>query len=192
MLKRGMLRFLALALLVIPSGSAVAQDDPTPSEVSPLSTSSERSPLSVQASLGFTGSPSTFLMALELPYSLTDHLSLGPAMQLGVDSNQTFFTFSANLRYAFDLSQALPQFEERDKLKPFVQGGIGLAHYSTDTRGRDRNETGFLLNMGFGIDYYLTEKIALGSNMLFNVIPGAVLGDRFVYSWQLASLRFHF
>jgi hypothetical protein len=131
-------------------------------------------------------------MAAELPYSVTDHFSLGPAMQLGVDSDLTIFTFTANARYAFDLSRALPEFDGRHKLKPFVQGGIGLARYSVDVPGPDPSDTGFLLQLGFGIDYYLTESIALGSNMLFNVMPAEVLGDRFFYSWQMASLRFHF
>lgn len=183
MVKRRILSSLMLLLVPAISGAALANEN---------SARSGSSPVSLQTSFGFTGSPATFLMAVELPYGVTDHFSLGPAMQLGVKSELTLFTFSANARYAFDLSQALSESEASDKLRPFVQGGLGLAHYSVDVPGGDIDDTGFLLQMGFGFDYYFTQRIALGSNMIFNVVPTEVLGDRFFFSWQVASLRFHF
>jgi hypothetical protein len=139
----------------------------------------------VKGGLGFTSSPTDFLIALEGSYFLTNDLAVGPLFQLGIDDDPFIFAPSLNVRYLFDL-RGLP------RLRPLAEGGIGLVYESEDSGPRTRDETGFLIDFGGGFQYFLTDRVAVGSEILFNFIPDEVLGDHFFLSWQVLAVSFLF
>ncbi|MBI4600573.1 MAG: hypothetical protein HY721_01295 [Planctomycetes bacterium] len=141
----------------------------------------------LHAAIGFTASPGTFLMALEGSFPLTRAFSLGPLVQLGVADDPVVVAPTINFRWAFFLPPP-----DLDRLRPFAQWGLGAAYLHDDRRRRDDDDAGFLANAGGGFEYDLTERVALGSSVLFNVMPDRVLGERFFFSWQLAQATFRF
>jgi hypothetical protein len=147
------------------------------------------SPWSLRGGLGFTLDPGTCLLAFEAAYNVLEPLRVGPLLQLGVSDNRVILAPSLNVEYAFDLA---PLEADLAKLRPFVQGGAGFAYFHKDHRRGDNDDVGFLLNFGFGFEYYLTEGFALGSNMLFNFLPADALGDHFFFSWQFVTATFRF
>ncbi len=46
--------------------------------------------------------------------------------------------------------------------------------------------------MGGGIEYFVTEQFAVGSSIMFNVMPDSVIGENFFFSWQMGAARFLF
>ena len=76
--------------------------------------------------------------------------------------------------------------------------GIGFSWWDADVyKGVDDDDTQFLLSPGFGVDFRINETVSVGSQMLFNVIPGAIhddkpIDDTFYYSWEVIGLRFRF
>jgi hypothetical protein len=148
--------------------------------------------LGVRAGIGFTAGPGTFLTAFELPYYLTDRFSLGPLIQIGVDDRDTLVAPTLNARFAPDFGQRKSSNDFVRELAPYLQGGIGLLYLNRDVRGGDIDDTEFLFNLGLGLDFPLTERVSVGTQMLFNVIPGSALGEKFFFSWQLATVEYRF
>lgn len=145
---------------------------------------------SVAGGIGFTGSPSTFLMQFDGLYHFDRNLAAGPSLQIGVDGNMTIVSMSADARYTFQLTdrEDLPS-----KFEPFLMGGLGFTHYSVDAGAfGDVSDTAFLMMLGFGVGYSFSDTVGIESSMRFNIVPTELLGDRFYYSWQLAGIRFRF
>ncbi len=169
----------ALALVATTVTAATAQDQ------------RETAGPSLGISFGFTADPENFLLAFEAPFGVAPGVTVGPLLQLGLSDDWTIVAPSANVRYAFDLSAASTP--EVRRLSPFIQGGLGFAYLDRDRSGRrDRDDTGFLFNMGGGIEYFVTEQFAVGSSIMFNVLPDSVIGENFFFSWQMGSARFLF
>lgn len=139
-------------------------------------------------SIGFTLSPDTFMAGLGGDYFITHNVTLGPLIQMGV-SNSTFLVApTAEVKGVFDLPwEGFPQ-----RVKPFAQAGAGFVYANVSRASANDDGIGFLFNMGFGCDIYLSDRLALGNNMLFNVVPARVLGDRFFFSWQFVTAKYHF
>lgn len=142
--------------------------------------------LSLRAAMGFTLDPDTFLLASQVDYRFADGLSLSPLVQLGLSDDDVLLAPSFNLKYTFDLSTE----QRKIPVKPFMEGGVGFCYLHKEHRRGDDDEVGFLLNFGFGADFYVTDRVALGSNVLFNVLPGEVLGEHFFFTWEFIALRF--
>jgi hypothetical protein len=172
-----------------PAGGEAA----APAAKEPAASPGVPNPLSVRGAIGFTLDPDTFLMAFQGDYFLDDQLSLGPLLQLGVDDDTTILAPTLNVQYAFDLTELEEDGDEiLERLKPFVQGGVGLGYIHKDRRRGDDDDVGFLLNLGFGLEYYLTDQLALGNNLLFNILPDKTNGENFFLSWQFVTLRYRF
>jgi opacity protein-like surface antigen len=151
---------------------------------------SEDGGFSVQGGLGFTADPDAFLLEFEGSYSIDGAVSFGPAIQIAVDDDLVLVSPTLFTRYSFDLSDATS--EVIRPLSPYVQAGLGLTHIDRKRRRRYRDETGFLMNLGMGVDYAVSENVSIGSRMLFNILPGDVEDENFYFSWQVAGLRYHF
>lgn len=146
--------------------------------------------VSLAGGIGFTGSPSTFLMQFDGLYHFDRNLAAGPSLQIGVDGQITIVSMSVDGRYTFQLAD--PE-DPPSKFTPFVTGGLGFSHYSADAGPfRDFSETGFLMMLGFGLGYRLSDEFGFESSMRFNIVPTEVLGDKFYYSWQMAGIRYTF
>jgi len=133
--------------------------------------------------LGFTLSPTDFLLTAEADYFFTNNFAIGPLLQFGIDDDPFLFAPTVNFKGVFDLPQV-------PRLKPIVEGGLGLVY--RDDAHPDRSETDFLINFGGGFQYFLGDEVALGNEILFNFIPGEVNGDSFFFSWQMLTISFMF
>ena len=146
---------------------------------------------SVHAGPGFTLSPTAFHFDFGAEYAVTPGLGIGPLMQIAADDDILILAPTLNVRYGFDLSGSDDEFVSR--LRPYVQGGIGLAYVEKDRRGRNPDDVEFLLNGGAGIEYAITESLALGHGVMFNGMPADdAVGEDFFFSWQLMTFRFRF
>ncbi|MEE8474148.1 MAG: hypothetical protein V3T01_02280 [Myxococcota bacterium] len=137
--------------------------------------------------LGFSATPTTFVLDADAAYALDEHMSIGPRIQLGFSDDTTLVTPTLNFRYAFDLNLS-PDAAAR-KLTPFLQAGIGLGYIRKETGSGHFDDTGFLFNLGGGIEWSLGGA-TLGSNLMFNILPSETAGENFYFSWQLITLRF--
>lgn len=139
---------------------------------------------SVRGGLGFTASPDSFLMGVEVPFSVSDYLALGPSMQFGIDDDTTFFapTWIGEFRLPLEDSPFLP----------YAQVGFGAAYLEKERRGRDRDDWGFLIDLGIGGDFWVTDEFAVGTKATFHVMPDDVAGENFLFSWQVLTGRFSF
>ena len=145
------------------------------------------SPWSIGAGIGFTAGPGTFLLDGDAAYALDEHMSIGPRMQLGFSDDKILVAPTANFRYVFDLQ--LAQETSLRELTPFLQAGIGFGYVRDDRGGGHTDDTGFLFNIGAGVEWSLGAT-TLGSNLMFNILPAETAGENFFFSWQLITLRF--
>ncbi|MBK7949011.1 MAG: outer membrane beta-barrel protein [Deltaproteobacteria bacterium] len=192
------------ALSVVPLAEAQDWGDdssedwstPQPAQARPQTTRGSRSSgarnaaagWSARAGIGFTADPETFLMNFEAPYSFNEWMALGPMLQIGVEDDYTLVMPTANLTLKVpDLPGT-----DFDRLTPYGFAGIGFAVIEREARGREKEGVGFLVDFGVGIEYQVSEKVFLGSQMMFNVLPSKTQNQGFIFSWQLAGIRFAF
>ena len=151
-----------------------------------------RTPISIEAGFGFTADPDSFLLGFALPWSVTDEISVGPLLQLGLDDDYTIIAPTLNARYAFDLSTA--DHIEVQRLRPHIEMGFGFAYATLDDVPSfvDDDDIDFMMNFGIGAEYRIARSWSLGSRMRFNIIPGDLFRENFIYSWEVAGLRYQF
>ena len=183
-----------LTLGVLLSGSgAPAQDwyeEPDPYYADSEPVAATGTGVSARGAVGLTADPSSFLLGLGFPIDLNPWLAFTPHIQLGFDDEETIVAPTLNLEYHFDLRNSSNGLARR--LHPYIQGGLGFAYIHKDRRGDDDDEVGFLLAPGLGLEFDLTENLALGSNVRFNVLPSEVSGENFFLSWEFVTLRVKF
>ncbi len=151
----------------------------------------EKSPWSIYGSLGFTLDPETFLLAFGGDYAMTEAFGIGPLLQLGLSDNTTIVALTANGTWGFDLREHVEN-ETLRKLRPTVQGGFGFAHVDKDRGFGDVDDTKFLMNVGFGVEYPVTDHFSVGNSLMFNILPWNAAGENLFFSWQFATARFRF
>jgi len=131
--------------------------------------------------LGATPSGTAFALNGNADYFLHRYFSVGPLMQIAFTGDLTQFGLSGQGKYWFDI----PDTANRAKL--VFQGGLGFIHAD-----RLDSDTSWLIPLGVGIDYAMTQKIALTATFLLNftdldtghgkdahVMPGLTFGVRF-------------
>jgi hypothetical protein len=143
--------------------------------------------IATRGGIGFTLDPTAFLLGLEGDYSLTNDLAAGLLMQVAFSDHKFIFAPTLHGQWMFDLPIA-----NLERLKPFFQGGVGLAYIQRDRPGPNEDDFGFLLNVGAGAEYYLSDRFSIGNNILFNVMPDKVLDEHFFFSWQFITARYVF
>lgn len=175
---------LSIASLIYSEAQAQAQE-----QSQARSRAEPAKPWSLRGGIGLMDDPDAFLMNFEIERFMRDEVAVGFALQLGVDDDFTVVSPMIFARYVFDLSTSANEVVK--KLQPYAQGGAGLTHIDHDRRGRDADGTDFLLSLGGGIDYLLSDSLSIGSRMLINIIPGQVLNERLYFSWEIISVRYH-
>ncbi len=50
----------------------------------------------------------------------------------------------------------------------------------------------FPIDTGVGVEYPLSEKVFLGTQMMFNFLPKVTKNEGFIFAWQIAGIRFAF
>jgi opacity protein-like surface antigen len=147
---------------------------------------------SLRTGLGFTADPESFLLGFEGDYAISENFSAGALLQLGVDDDRTIVSPVVYGRIRSDLGGIDPDLRA---IEPFIQLGLGLTYWDVD-RPRPgsgtTDDTEFLLNTGFGAEYRITDHVSVGSMMLFNIVPDAIFGERFYFSWEVLTARYRF
>ncbi len=176
--------------------SAFAQDwgadpsDDRPASQAPVYSggSAARTGWSARAGIGFTADPDTLLLNFELPYSFDRLVSAGPMLQVGIDGDERIIAPTANV------SVTIPDLpgERFDRLHPFALIGMGFAVIEDDNRRNDNSAAGFLITVGIGVEYQISDRFYVGSQMMFNILPEETLDQNFFYSWQLGGIRITF
>lgn len=170
MKKKGWVRAAGILLLVLLAAQAVEAQQVPPA-------ASRAGKFVFGAGLGLQGDTldgTAFSLGLSGDYFLTHALSIGPLLQMGFTGDLFQLGLSAQLKYTFDLPQ-LPE------LKPHVEAGIGFVYADLSPGGSD---TSFLIPLGLGAEYKLSEKISLDTTLLFNFTDLNVgRGDSFFLTW---------
>ena len=141
--------------------------------------------LSLGADVGaLFGTPdaTAFALAFNGDYFLSHNFSIGPLLQVGLTSDLFLFGPSLQLKYTYDLDQ---------RLKTNLQGGIGFLYGELERRGPDRDDTSFLIPVGPGLEYRLTDDLSIGGTLLFNFTNLKVRNENFFVS-LLGGLRLRF
>lgn len=157
----------------------------TPDRSDPVATLSG---WSFRAGLGFTAEPESLLLEFEAPYAFDQWVSVGPMLQVGIDDKDTIVAPSANITVTIPY---LPGTSYK-RIHPFFYVGLGFAVIEDDDRPNDNTAVGFLIPAGVGIEYQVSDRFAIGSQMTFNFLPEDTLEQEFWYSWQVGGIRISF
>lgn len=121
------------------------------------------------AGVGFIGSTpdgvAEFAFDGHADYFVTHTFSLGPLAQYAGAGNDFLFGLSAQAKYWWDV----PGTDNLVKL--ILQGGVGFVRAGikdTDS-GTTNTYSSFLIPLGVGLDYAVTERLALTADFLLNV-----------------------
>jgi Outer membrane protein beta-barrel domain len=106
-----------------------------------------------------TPDSTAFALAFNGDYFLSHNLSLGPLVQIGLTDDLFLFGPSVQLKYTHDFNE---------RLSANLQGGLGFIYAELDRGGPDRDDATFLIPVGPGVEYKLTDDVSLGSTLLFN------------------------
>ncbi len=129
--------------------------------------------------MGNTPDGTAFALNLNAEGFITKNFSLGPLLQLGFTGDLSQIGLSGQAKYWVDLPNT--------RLKLTVQGGIGFVHADFL-----RDDTSFLIPLGVGLDYAVSDRVSFTSTFLLNftdldtgfgrgadVMPGLTFGLRF-------------
>jgi hypothetical protein len=107
-----------------------------------------------------TADSTAFGLALHGDYFLHQNFSIGPLLQFGFTRDLFQVGPSVQLKYTYDINS---------RLKGNLQGGIGFIYADLDRRGRrSRDDTSYLIPVGGGIDYRITDWVSVGGTLLLN------------------------
>ena len=131
--------------------------------------------------LGATPSGTAFALNLHADNFLNRYFSIGPLLQVAFVGSLSQVGLSGQAKYWLDIPNT------SNRMKVVLQGGLGFLHAD-----RLDADTSWLIPLGVGLDYAMTEKLALTANFLINftdidtghgkdahVMPGLTFGIRF-------------
>jgi opacity protein-like surface antigen len=124
-----------------------------------------------------------FALGFSGDYYVNQGFSIGPLLQMGFTKELFQLGLTAQAKYTFDLLDIRA-------LKPHIEAGMGFI-YSNLTRGRHEDDVSYLLPLGIGADYRLTNSISLDNTFLFNFTDLDVRDTHFFFTW-LVGLRYRF
>ena len=75
--------------------------DAIPAGIEPAQEPAAEGSRALPIGLGFTSSPSTVLLGASADFPVDEHLTAGPALQLGLDDDRLLFAPHAQMRYWF-------------------------------------------------------------------------------------------
>jgi outer membrane protein with beta-barrel domain len=109
-------------------------------------------------------------------YFVTERLSVGPLVQYAGVGNDVIVGLSVQVRYWWSILAS-------SRAKLVVQGGVGFVHalIEDSDSGAEETDSSFVVPVGIGIDYAVTDRIAVTADLIVNVtsLGGDVpVGDR--------------
>ena len=109
------------------------------------------------------GSFSNFGIGAKFQYSFTDHIRVEPAFTYYLKKNYlSMWDFMANVHYIFPMAN--------DKLNIYPLAGLGVLGAKASALGFSASTTNFGINLGGGVEYKLTESIALGAEIKYQIV----------------------
>ncbi len=142
--------------------------------------------LILEAGLGLqadTPDGGAFALGFSGDYYFTQEFSIGPLLQMGFTGDLFQLGLTAQAKYTLDL-KGTPEF------KPHIEAGIGFI-YSDLKRGRHEDDTSFLIPLGMGAEFRLSNSLSLDSTFLFNFTDLKVRDEHFFFTW-LVGARYRF
>lgn len=134
---------------------------------------------------GDTPDSTAFAFGFYGDYYLTQEFSIGPLLQIGLTDDLFQLGLTAQAKYTFGIAD-IP------KLEPYVQAGLGIIYADLDRRGwSDEDDTSFLVPLGVGAEYKLTDSVSLDSTFLINITNLDVRDENVFFTW-LIGLKFTF
>jgi opacity protein-like surface antigen len=172
-MKKGLICAAVILAVVLPVAQAAnAQQVPPPA--------SRAGKFVFGAGLGLQGDTpdaTAFSLGLSGDYFLTHEVSIGPLLQMGFTGDLFQLGLSAQAKYTLDLPQ-IP------KLKPHFEAGIGFAYADLDQGGnRDADDASFIIPVGVGAEYKLSERVSLDTTLFFNFTDLNVRDENFFITW---------
>ncbi len=126
-----------------------------------------------------------FALGFKGDYYFTQGFSVGPLLQLGFTGDLFQLGLTGQAKYTFDLP-------EIPALKPHIEAGIGFVYADLDRSGRrSDDDVSFLIPLGVGTEYRLTNTISLDTTFLFNFTDLDVREKNFFFTW-LVGVRYRF
>lgn len=120
------------------------------------------------AGLGFLGSTPDGVLEFgfngHADYFVINHVSLGPLVQYAGVGNDMIFGLSAQAKYWWDIPGS-------HRARIVVQGGVGFVRAGIEDAdsGVTDTSTSFLIPLGIGLDYALSQRFAVTADVLLNV-----------------------
>lgn len=114
---------------------------------------------------GFDLDPDLFAWSVVGEYQVTGNVAVGPLFTFGADNDTFLFGGSGIAKYKANLA-------ENAKLKPYGYLGIGFLRIYEENPWKEddwEHTTDFLVPVGGGFEYWLTDKFAWGSHVMFNI-----------------------
>ncbi len=141
-----------------------------------------------RAGIGFTADPSALLLNFDFPYYFDRFVAVGPMLQVAIEGDETI------IAPTLDLTITIPDIGVAgfERVQPYGFVGLGFAIVEDENRANDNSATDFLIHFGVGLEYQVSERLFLGSHMIFNFLPSEALGQTFFYSWQVGGARIAF
>jgi len=189
---------LASLIVLVLASCAAPPPGPTSTRLQPASTS-ERSTLlahrdheparlvdnddhaTVYVGVGSAYSPQTPLLFGSMDFQIDENLTIGPALHLGADDNSSIFATFGQLRYWFGKESDQHQF------LPYLQAGLGLVYMDRDGHG---SGTDLVINCGGGVRLLTGDGYRIGTNLLYNSVPGEVADDDSYFTWEIIHFSF--
>jgi hypothetical protein len=127
-------------------------------------------------------------MTLEVPWAADELVSAGPLFQLGFADDHVLFAATLQAYLTPRLEDSLSDWH------PYAHMGMGFIYLENDNRrsGRDDEDVDFLFTVGTGVEYALSDGFYMGTGLLFDIVPTGVVGDHFVFGWQILTFRAEF
>lgn len=141
----------------------------------------------LEAALGFTVDPETCLLGFHVDRELAGPVSGGALLQIGIAGDDFVIAPALDVSVGFPLP-----FEGLEMFCPNFLFGLGFLYRDEQTRRGWRDEIGFLMTFGAGIEYRVSEEVAVGTRFLFNVLPDEVRGEHFLFAWEVLGVRYRF
>jgi len=123
----------------------------------------------VGGNLGYAQEPGLFAMQALVDYYVTDEVGIGPLAQFGINGRDNFFGISGQVRYSALLAR-------NNVVRPYGTLGIGYAEFRVDDLFKGEQKAAFLLPVGGGFEFKLTDDLALDANVLFNISERVLIG----------------
>ena len=131
--------------------------------------------------LGVTSSPNTTLYSGSFDIPVDTNLTLGPALQLGEDGDESLFAAQLQGKYFLQ--------DGSGPVRPYLSCAFGLGEVDPVGRGED---WGLLVGLGAGLRFRTGERFLIGSQVDLQWAPDRLAGERSYVSWQIVQFLLPF